>query len=153
VGSDPRLAPTQFKIIQEKGILYPVIEFNSLTRSGPAGGPPLQKEQAYGKLLGMLDMKEVRQTDLIEIGIWSTDKEEAAEIANSIAFVYQDRRIRIRPKRCWKRAAATEGRGKRPDQTSGGLGAAAAKIRTEMGIVDPDPETMSNTARTWTWRR
>ena len=26
VGSDPRLAPTQFKIIQEQEILYPVID-------------------------------------------------------------------------------------------------------------------------------
>ena len=41
----------------------------------------------------MLTLDPVRQTDLIEIGIWSTDKQEAADIANSIAVVYQDRRI------------------------------------------------------------
>jgi polysaccharide biosynthesis transport protein len=146
VGSDPRLAPTQFKIIQEQEILYPVIDQLGLTTKWAAGGPPLQKQQAYGKLLGMLDMKEVRQTDLIEIGIWSTDKEEAAEIANSIALVYQDRRIADQTKRL--ETGLQRLKDEVNDQTKqvADMGAAAAKIRTEMGIVDPDPETMSNTA-------
>jgi succinoglycan biosynthesis transport protein ExoP len=134
--ADPRLAPTQFKIIQEKEILYPVIHQLDLDQKWAGGGPPLQDEQAYGKLLGMLDMKEVRQTDLIEIGIWSVDKEEAADIANTIASVYQERR------KDDQLGVVDTGLDRLKDEvndetkTVAELGAAAAKIRTEMGIVD-----------------
>jgi capsular exopolysaccharide synthesis family protein len=142
--SDPRLAPTQLKIIQEKGILYPVIDQLGLATKWANGGPPLLKEQAYGKLIGMLTLAPVRQTDLIEIGIWSTDKQEAADIANSIAVVYQDRRIADQNKMI--DTGLTRLKDEVNDQTKqvSDLGAAAAKIRTELGIVDPDPETMSN---------
>ncbi len=143
-GGDSRLAPTQLKIIQEKGILYPVIEQLGLATKWANGGPPLQNEQAYGKLLGMLMLTPVRQTDLIEIGVWSTDKEEAAEIANSIAVVYQDKRIADQVQMV--NTGLTRLKDEVNDQTKQvtDLGAAAAKIRTEMGIVDPDPEAMSN---------
>jgi capsular exopolysaccharide synthesis family protein len=142
--SDPRLAPTQLKIIQEKGILYPVIDQLGLTAKWAGGGAPLLKEQAYAKLLGMLVLTPVRQTDLIEIGVWSTDKQEAADIANSIAVVYQDRRIADQDKMI--ETGLTRLKDEVDDQTKQvtDLGAAAAKIRTELGIVDPDPETMSN---------
>jgi polysaccharide biosynthesis transport protein len=144
MGSDPRLAPTQFKIIQEKGILYPVIDQLNLCQKWAGGGPPLQREQAYAKLLGMLDMKEVRQTDLIEIGIWSVDKEEAAEIANSIAVVYQDRRIHDQNQMTDTGLKRLQNEVNDQTKEVTDLGVAAAKIRTEMNIVDPDPESMSN---------
>jgi capsular exopolysaccharide synthesis family protein len=142
--SDPRLAPTQLKIIQEKVILYQVIDQLGLTTKWANGGPPLLREQAYGKLLGMLVLTPVRQTDLIEIGVWSTDKQEAADIANSIAVVYQDKRIQDQSKMI--ETGLTRLKDEVDDQTKQvtNLGAAAAKLRTELGIVDPDPETMSN---------
>jgi capsular exopolysaccharide synthesis family protein len=92
----------------------------------------------------MLVLTPVRQTDLIEIGVWSTDKQEAADIANSIAVVYQDRRIADQDKMI--ETGLTRLKDEVDDQTKQvtDLGAAAAKIRTELGIVDPDPETMSN---------
>ena len=135
-GADPRLAPTQFKIIQEKEILYPVIDQLGLCTRWAGGGAPIQREQAYGKLLGMLDMKEVRQTDLIEIGIWSVDKEEAAEIANMIASVYQDRRKNDQMSVVNTGLAALKDEVNDETKTVADLGAAAAKIRTAMGIVD-----------------
>ena len=142
--SDPRLAPTQLKIIQEKGILYPVIDQLGLTTKWAKGGPALQREQVFGALLGMLVLNPVRNTDLIEIGVWDTDKQEAADIANSIAVVYQDRRIHD------QEAQLNIGLTRLKDEVDDerkqvtDLGATAAKIRTDMGIVDPDPETMSN---------
>jgi capsular exopolysaccharide synthesis family protein len=135
-GSDPRLAPTQFKIIQEKEILYPVIDELGLCQRWANGGPPLQREQAYGKLLGMLDMKEVRQTDLIEIGIWSVDKEEAAEIANSIASVYQDRRKADQLGVVDTGLARLKDEVQDETKTVADLEAAAETIRGKMGIVD-----------------
>ena len=72
--TDPREAQTQFQIIQQKEILYPVIDSLQLTKTWANGGPELLREQAYYKLLSMLEMREVRQTDLIEIGVWSTQQ-------------------------------------------------------------------------------
>jgi capsular exopolysaccharide synthesis family protein len=142
--SDPRLAPTQFKIITEKGILYPVIDDLNLTVKWANGGAPLLKEQAYGRLLGMIEMKEVRQTDLIEIGIWSTDPKEAADVANSIARVYQDRRIADQQKQMDTGLIRLKDEVDQHEKEVTDLGAAAAKLRIQLGIVDPDPETMSN---------
>jgi len=141
--ADPRLAPTQFKIIQEKEILYPVIDELGLCTRWAGGGPPLQKEQAYGKLLGMLDMKEVRQTDLIEIGIWSVDKDEAAEIANEISSVYKDRRTNDQMSVIDTGLARLKDEVNDETKQVADLGAAAAKIRTAMGIVD-DLESASS---------
>jgi capsular exopolysaccharide synthesis family protein len=142
--SDPRLAPTQLKIIQEKGILYPVIDQLGLTTKWAKGGAPLQREQVYDALLGMLVLNPIRNTDLIEIGVWDTDKDEAAEIANSIAVVYQDRRIHDQVSQL--DTGLTKLKDEVDDQRKQvtEFGANAARIRTEMGIVDPDPETMSN---------
>jgi len=141
--SDPRLAPTQLKIIQEKGILYPVIDDLDLTNKWANGGLPLPKELAFAKLHGMLELTPVRQTDLIEIGVWSTDKDEAALIANSIARVYQDRRIADQAKLTDTGLTRLKDEVDEHEKEVSNLGAAAAKLRTELGIVDPDPEAMS----------
>jgi len=143
--SDPRLAPTQLKIIQEKGILYPVIDQLGLTTRWANGGPPLQREQAFSKLLGMLVLNPIRQTDLIEIGVWSTDKEEAAEIANSIAVVYQDRRKEEQNLTLDTGLKRLKDDVDEQTKQVTDLGAAAAQIRTERGIVDQNTEQeMSN---------
>ena len=55
--SDPRLAPTQLKIIQEKGILYHVIDQLGLCTKWANGGQPIPKEVAYARLHGMLELE------------------------------------------------------------------------------------------------
>ncbi|MGA3170599.1 MAG: polysaccharide biosynthesis tyrosine autokinase [Chthoniobacteraceae bacterium] len=141
--SDPKLAPTQLKILTEPGILYPVIDELNLTTTWAGGGPPLQKEQAYGKLLGMLELNPIRQTDLIEIGVWSIDPKEAAEIANAIAVVYQDRRIADQTKMMDTGLDRLKQEVDDHEKEVTDLGAAAASLRTKLGIVDPDQEDMN----------
>jgi capsular exopolysaccharide synthesis family protein len=142
--SDPRLAPTQLKIIQEKDILYPVIDQLGLTTKWAKGGAPLQREQVYNALLGMLVLNPIRGTDLIEIGVWDTDKDEAAAIANSITVVYRDRRIHDYTSQLdtGLTSLKDEVEDQRKEVTD--LGAAAEKIRAENHIVDPDQDSMSN---------
>jgi capsular exopolysaccharide synthesis family protein len=142
--SDPRLSPTQLKIIQEKGILYPVLEELGLCAKWANGGAPLSQEQAYGKLQHMLELNPVRSTDLIEIGVWSTEPKEAAEIANTIARIYQDRRIADQEKMMDTGLIRLKDEVDEHEKSVTNLGAAAAKLRTQLGIVDPDPEAMSN---------
>jgi succinoglycan biosynthesis transport protein ExoP len=91
---DPRFAMTQFQIIQRSEILYPVIEEMKLQEKWSTTGQPIPKQSAYGQLLGMLRVQDVRNTNLIEIAITSADPQESADIANTIATVYQNRRIK-----------------------------------------------------------
>ena len=141
---DPRLSPTQMKIIQEKGILYPVIDQLNLTTRWANGGPAIPKEAAYAKLHNMLELNPVRQTDLIEIGIWSTDRMEAAEISNLIANVYQDRRVTEQKSQLTVGMIRLKDEVEQKEKEVADLGLASAKLRAELGIVDPDPESMTN---------
>jgi len=85
--------PFQFQILQSKEMLYPVIDELGLVEKWSAGGVKLPKEQVYFKLLKMLVLRQVRDTDLIEIGAYSTGPQEAANIANTIAVQYRKRRF------------------------------------------------------------
>ena len=90
---DPQLAPTVYQIIQRTGILYPVIEDLKLQDKWAKDGNRPSREQAYNRLRSKLDVDEVRNTDLLQISVLSTDPQEAADIANKIVAVYQDKRV------------------------------------------------------------
>ncbi|MEI6350602.1 MAG: polysaccharide biosynthesis tyrosine autokinase [Verrucomicrobiota bacterium] len=149
--NDPRLAPTQFQILQSKEILNPVIENLKLAESwGTAGGMggKMPKEQAYAQMLKMMEMREVRNTDLIEIGVYSVDPQEAANIANTIAVVYQEKR------RSDQQTLLKQGLGQLEEEVNKKKKAVeqaqalAQKIRTEQQIVDLNPESMDSTQGT-----
>lgn len=90
---DPQLAPTVFQVIQRSGILYPVIDHLKLQDKWATGGYRPSREQAYRMLRGKLDVNEVRNTDLLEISVFDTNPQDAADIANEIVGVYQDKRV------------------------------------------------------------
>ncbi len=92
-GGDPRFAPTQFQVLQTTEMLYPVIEQLKLQEKWAGGSQPLPLQVAYGRLRGMMNVREVRNTNLFDIVISSRDPAEAAEIANTIAEVYARKRI------------------------------------------------------------
>lgn len=144
---DPRLSSTQFQIIRSKEILYSVIDNLGLIKKWSTT-QPLTRDQTYVMLLNKLDMRDVRNTDLIEIGVYDTNAQEAADIANTIAVVYQEKR-----------------RGDQQQLLNRGLGqldeeiakqrkkveqaqAEVAKLRSDQGIVDLNPETIETTETT-----
>ncbi len=141
---DPQFAPTQFQILRSKEILYPVIDTLGLDQKWAAGGRPLPKEQAYFRLIGMLDMEEIRNTDLITIGVYSTEPTEAANIANSIAVVYQDKRRSDQTKLLTQGLGQVEEEVAKQRKVVVEASAAAAKLRIEQNIIDPNPESLDN---------
>ena len=144
--SDSRLAPTQFQILRSKGILYPVIETLKLQEKWALGGGQKQpKDQLYFTLLGMLDMREVRNTDLIEIGVYSTDPAEAAAIANTVAVCYQDKRRDDQTKLLQGGLGQLEEQVSEQRKKVQAAAAAAASLRIEQGIIDQNPETLETT--------
>ena len=90
-GNDPRFAPTQYEIIQSKEVLYPVIENLDLQKKWAGeNGQPAQRDYVYAKLRSMLNLRQIRGTELLALDVTSTDPAEAAKLVNAVAVSYQD---------------------------------------------------------------
>jgi len=142
---DPQLAPTVFQVIQRTGILYPVIEQLKLQDKWARDGVRPTKEQAYAILRSKLDVDEVRNTDLLQISVFNTDPQEAADISNKIVAVYQDKRV-DEEKEILNRAVTTMNeevskQQKRVDDAA----AEMSRIREEEHIIDLNPEGTEDT--------
>lgn len=95
-GYDPYFIQTEFEKIKSQKVLYRVIEELNLNQSWAkrfnAEGK-LKNSDTFGILQKQIDVRQARNTSLIEIRAYSNDKNEAAQIANKIAMVYQDSRV------------------------------------------------------------
>ena len=142
---DPQLAPTVYQVIQRTGILYPVIDDLKLQDKWSKEGTRLTREQAYQLLRRKLDVDEVRNTDLLQISVYSTDPQESADIANKIVAVYQDKRVE-EEKDILNRAVATMNEEVAKQQKAVDQSAAeVARIRDEEHIVDLNQEGKEDT--------
>lgn len=147
---DPQFVATQFQIIQKTEVLYPVIERLELVKEFSPPGVRLPMQQVYFRLKGSLKLQEVRNTGLIEIGVFDTDAQRAANIANAIAVVYQERRQADLEKYTniglEQLKDEVERKRKEVEETS----AKAMQIRARDGIVDPDPDKENSNVGTTT---
>ena len=87
---DPRFVTTQTEIIKSSKVLYQVIEEQDLTHKWATEGTPLPREVAYYKLASMLDLKQIRGTDLLELDVTSTSPTEALTLVNSVVNYYTE---------------------------------------------------------------
>lgn len=93
---DPYWIQNQFEKIQSKLILYQVITNLHLTQIWAARFKEegdLPTEVTYQLLKRQLGISQVRNTSLIDIKVYSEQKEEAAALANEIARVYKESRV------------------------------------------------------------
>ncbi|CAN5402418.1 polysaccharide biosynthesis tyrosine autokinase [soil metagenome] len=137
---DPQLAPTVYQVIQRTGILYPVIDELKLQDKWARDGTRPTREQAYQILRGKLSVDEVRNTDLLQISVYDTNPQAAADIANKIVAVYQEKRVQ-EEKEILNRAVETMNEEVAKEERK--VEAAAkevARIRDEEHIVDLNPE-------------
>src|SRR3954452_4622856 len=95
---DPYWVQTEFETLQSKLILNQVITNLSLHKKWgeKMKVDELPMDLAYTMLKGKIDVRQSRNTSLIEIRVISEDKNEAAVIANDIADVYKKTRLRAR---------------------------------------------------------
>ena len=97
---------TQFEIIQSRPILYEVIKNLRLQehfgQMYSADGNPVSLQEAYRLLATSMNVQQYRDTNLIEIRIYrsarrndlETARRDAARIANEVASVYRDSRMK-----------------------------------------------------------
>jgi polysaccharide biosynthesis transport protein len=95
---DPYFIQTEFEKIKSTPVLYKVIEKLNLQNvwAKRFGTDSLKIGEAYKILVGQLDLRQSRNTSLIEIRAYSDDKKEAADIANAIAEEYKEYRKKSR---------------------------------------------------------
>jgi capsular exopolysaccharide synthesis family protein len=137
---DPQLAPTVYQVIQRTGILYPVIEQLNLQDKWARNDRRPSREMAYQMLRNKLDVGEVRNTDLLQVSVFDQNPQLAADIANKIVSVYQDRRVE-EEKELLNRAVTVmnEEVGKQQQRVEDAA-AEMARIRDKEHIVDLNPE-------------
>jgi len=100
---DPFFIQTEFEKIRSKKVLHKVIEnlrLNEKWAERYNNGLPLKTFETFDILKGKIDVRQTRNTSLIEIHVFSDAKlkpaQEAAEIANEIANVYKTNRVELK---------------------------------------------------------
>ncbi len=95
-GFDPYFMATEFEKIQSTSVLLPVITNKDhgfiatwSERLGLKPGEKLTEDEAYQFLRRNLEVEQSRNTKLVEITVFSPDKQEAAIVANEIAESYK----------------------------------------------------------------
>ena len=98
MGFDPFWVQDQFETIQSKVILYNVISNLNLTKKWAPKfkETELPQDLTFQLLQSQIDVRQSRNTSLIEIHAFSEDKREARDLANEIAKVYKDYRLNER---------------------------------------------------------
>ena len=139
-GSDPKFIATQFQIIQQKEILYPVIDEMELAKAWSPNNP-IPRERLYFMLKGMLNMQEVRNTSLIQIIVSSGKPKEASDIANKIAEVYQRRRVDELNTVTIKSLAKLQDEVDKQQKKVDDAHELVAKLRSENQIIDTAPDS------------
>lgn len=137
---DPQFITTQFQVLQKNEILYKVIDRLDLIPKFSPAGQKWPKSAIANLLISDMEVQEKRNTSLIEIGIYNTDRQLAADIANTIASVYQESRIEEQQSSVKTALAEIKQELEEQKKTVAKLNEEASLLRQERSIVDPDPE-------------
>ncbi len=140
--SDPSFAPTQFEILKTTEILYPVIDQIKLQERWGYNGVPLLREWTLGKLKRIMNVSEVRGTNLLEIAVKSPDPAEAAEIANTIAMVYKERRVADQDESVSRGLGQLKEEVDKQREKVQDTSLLMGTIRGQDGVIDLNPESM-----------
>ncbi len=141
--TDPQFLATQFQVIKKAEILKPVVERLDLVKKFSPPGQAMPMQWVVDVLSRSMVVQEQRNTSLVEIGVYHTDKQLAADIANMIAVEYRDARIKDLRKNMDQTLAEMKDELKSKEEEMRKLFQEASTIRQEDKIVDPDPESSS----------
>jgi polysaccharide biosynthesis transport protein len=130
---DPYFIQTEFEKIQSKAVLYNVISNLHLSTKWAKKYEiaALDMTRTYKLLKGRLDVRQYRNTTLIEIKVMDEDPQEAVDIANEIAKAYGEQR------RATKMKAANMGIAQLKDD----LKKADEQVNQKLAIVNAIRET------------
>ncbi|CAN5273397.1 hypothetical protein BH23VER1_BH23VER1_29050 [soil metagenome] len=125
---------TQFEIISSQATLQRVIDELGLMKKWDV----TSERDAYKELVDSLETNEVRGTELIDIVVYRTDPQEAADLANAIAASYKDRRVEELAETGSASIAVLDGELERQKARVDDARTLMLKIQAETGIIDLD---------------
>jgi len=146
---DPFFIRTEFEKIRSRKVLYKVIEnlrLNERWGERYNNNIPLKTPETFDILHGKIDVRETRNTSLIEIRVYSDAKEkdnpaqEAAKIANEIANVYRATRLELKKEMSRKGIEVLKEELKQNDEEVKAAEAAVEQLRQKYKISDVQPE-------------
>ncbi|MEO6741156.1 MAG: polysaccharide biosynthesis tyrosine autokinase [Chthoniobacteraceae bacterium] len=141
--TDQQFLATQIQVLKKSEILNPVIEKLDLVKKLSPPGMQMPLQWVTENLSRSMIVQEQRNTTLVDIGIYHTDKQLAADVANTVAVTYRDKRIEELHKNMDQTLAEMKDELKTKEDELTQLFQDASKIRQEDSIVDPDPESSS----------
>jgi capsular exopolysaccharide synthesis family protein len=144
VGYDPYLIQTEFEIMQSEKVLGRVIDaldLNNVWGKKYNGGTPLKTDDAMQLLKQRMSLSPERNTKLVDITVYSEDKDDAARLANGIAQAYQDYRLALLNSNTTNGIAVLVADYQDEENRIQQTNAVVDRLRKELGIVDTDPQS------------
>ncbi|MDB6019650.1 MAG: ywqD 2 [Pedosphaera sp.] len=150
-GYDPYFIQTEFEVIKSEVILDKVVDNLGLNKAWAKKynqDAPLKTTESRGMLQRLLELRPVRNTELIEIRVYSDDKKEAADIANAVAESYKKYRQDLRREltaggiNIFKQQLDVQ------DREIERLEKKVDELRKTLNIVDTDPQNSSGPSQT-----
>jgi len=141
---DPYFIQTEFEVIQSEVILDKVVQdlnLNERWQQKYHTDSKFKTPESRTLLRKMIELRPVRNTTLIDITVYSDDKAEAADIANSIALQYQNYRLSLRKKLTMDGITVFQDKMKEEDLKVKAKEQEVADLRRTNGIVDTDPQS------------
>ena len=141
--TDPQFLFTQIQVLKKAEILNPVIEKLGLVKELSPQGMTMPLQWVTETLGRSMIVQEQRNTTLVDIGIYHIKPQLAADIANTVAITYRDKRIEELRKNTDQTLAEMKDELKTKEDVVKKLFEEASEIRQRDKIVDPDPESSS----------
>ena len=135
---DPYFIQTEFEKIQSQKVLDKVVAKCNLTEDWKRlnGGNLLSTIEARKILKKAIDIRQFRNTSIIELRAYDRIPRKAQEIAQALAMVYQNHRKDAQTARVKEGIKALEGRKEETDKQILVMQANVDKLRTDLNISD-----------------
>ncbi|MCH2384743.1 MAG: polysaccharide biosynthesis tyrosine autokinase [Pedosphaera sp.] len=135
---DPYFIQTEFEKIQSQKVLDKVVAKCNLTEDWKRlnGGNLLSTIEARKILKKAIDIRQFRNTSIIELRAYDRIPRKAQEIAQALAMVYQNHRKDAQTARVKEGIKALEGRKEKTDKQILVMQANVDKLRTDLNISD-----------------
>jgi serine/threonine protein kinase len=134
---------TQSEILSKSELLVPVIQSLDLRKTFPARAGEMSIDDVRARIAASLAVRAIRNTGLFEVGIYADEPGLAANIANALAAVYQQKRLAN-----WQSIVAMQFARFTEDINKLRKRIETAResmetIRVRAQLADPDPESLA----------
>ena len=143
--SDPVFLTTELEKIKGPVVLTNVVAALNLNDRWGArfGVGTLKTSETVSYLQNMISLSPVRNTTLVDITVYSADKDEAALIANNIALAYQNYRIDQEQSLTKSGIEGLKADYQAQEVEITNIQAKVDTLRTNLGITDLDPHSFT----------